>query len=237
VDDEDGGEREVSRSELVKGYEYEKGRFLVLESADLHALKAQTTREMQILEFVRLAEVDPIYFETSYYVAPDEAGERAYSLLFEAMRTAGFVAIAQFAMHNREHTVILRSGRRGLILHTLFYNDEIRSDLEFRADSTALNPRELDMARSLVEALSGPFEPAKYKDNYRERLEGLLEAKMAGRQIAEAAPVRAKAPVDLMKALESSLAAAASARKPAASAPATTAGAPARPKRKSSGKG
>jgi DNA end-binding protein Ku len=109
----------------------------------------------------------------------------------------------------------VRSGRRGLILHTLFYSDEIRADLEFRTEVDGLNPRELEMAKSLVEALSGPFEPSKFKDTYRERLEQLLEAKMAGRAVAESAPVRAKAPVDLMKALESSLAAAAAKKPPA----------------------
>jgi DNA end-binding protein Ku len=111
---------EVNRGELAKGYEYEPGRYLVLSRDEMESITPRTAHEMQILEFVKLADVDPIYFETSYYVAPDRAGERAYALLLEALRASAFVGIAQVAMHRREHVVVIRPGRSGIILHTMF---------------------------------------------------------------------------------------------------------------------
>ena len=149
----------VPRSELVKGYEYEKGRYVTVSKEDLEKITPQTAREMQILEFVKLADVDPIYFETSYYVTPEKAGERAYALLFEALRTSGYVAVAQFAMHNREHVVILRPGRTGIVLHTMFYETEIRRNDEYRTDTSGVVEKELKLALMLVENLAAPFDP------------------------------------------------------------------------------
>ena len=136
----------VQRSELVKGYEYSKGQFVTISKEDLEKITPQTAREMEILEFVKLADVDPIYFETSYYVTPERAGERAYALLFEALRNSGYVAIAQFAMHNREHVVVIRPGRTGIVLHMMFYETEIRRDDEYRTDTSAVAEKELNLA-------------------------------------------------------------------------------------------
>ena len=125
---------------------------------------------MQILEFVKLAEVDPIYFETSYYVAPDRAGERACALLFQALRSSGFVAIAQVAMHRREHVVVIRPGRTGIVLHTMFYETEIRREDEHRSQAAEVSDKELELALLLVNNLAAPFDPSKYRDSYREKL-------------------------------------------------------------------
>ena len=196
----------VSRSELVKGFEYEKGRYVVVENEDLKNLTPQTGTEMQIVEFVKLDEIDPVYFETSYYMAPDEAGAKAYALLFEAMRETGFVALAEVAMHRREHVMILRPGRQGLLAHTMFYADEIRSDQEHRADTSVVNAKELQMAKLLVESLAAPFEPTKFKDKFREKLEEMIAAKIAGREVAKVPAARKAAEVvDILQALESSL--------------------------------
>ncbi len=175
----------VQRSELVKGYEYSKGQYVTISKEDLEKITPETAREMQILEFVKLAEVDPIYFETSYYVTPERAGERAYALLFEALRRSGYVALAQFAMHNREHIVVIRPGRTGIVLHTMFYETEIRRDDEYRTDTSNVAERELELALLLVQNLAAPFEPARYHDTYKEKLDALIAAKIEGKEPIE----------------------------------------------------
>lgn len=197
----------VPRNELVKGYEYDKNRYVVLEDEELKNITPQTATEMQILEFVKLQEIDPVYFETSYYLAPDAAGEKAYALLFQAMRETGFVALAEVAMHRREHVMVLRPGPHGLLAHTMFYANEIRQDQEHRADPSLVGDKELKMAKLLVESLAAPFESAKYKDKFREKLEAMIAAKIDGREVAKGPDEVQKPadPVDILQALERSL--------------------------------
>lgn len=196
----------VPRSELVKGYEYEKGRFVTISKEELENITPETAREMQILEFVKLAEVDPIYFETSYYVTPERAGERAYALLFEALRKSGYVALAQFAMHNREHVVILRPGRTGIVLHTMFYDTEIRQNDEYRADTGAVAEKELSLALLLIENLAASFEPTKYRDTYKDKLDAMIAAKIEGEETVATPTPKPKPATDILAALERSLA-------------------------------
>jgi len=171
----------------------------------MDAITPRTAYEMQILEFVKLAEVDPIYFETSYYVAPDRAGERACALLFQALRQSGFVAIAQVAMHRREHVVIIRPGRTGIILHTMFYEAEIRREQECGTHSQPVSDKELELALLLVNSLAGPFDPLRYRDSYREKLDNLIAAKLKQLPPHEAnTPVRAPV-VNILDALQRSL--------------------------------
>lgn len=160
---------------------------------------------MQILEFVRLADIDPIHFETSYYLAPDRAGERPYALLLQALRETRFVALAQLAMHNREHVVVIRPGPTGMVLHTMFYEDEIRRDDEYRADTSTISAKELELAKRLIEALASPFDPGKYKDTYREKLKELIAAKMPGEETAEPAVPKPAQVINIMEALQQSL--------------------------------
>jgi len=205
-------------SELVKGFEYDKGRYVVLEDEELKTITPQTSKEMQIVEFVRLAEIDPIYFETSYYVHPEEAGQRPYGLFFEALRESGFVGLAELSMHRRQHIVVIRSGASGLIAHTMFFASEIRKDQEYRADVDEIKPRELDLAKRLIETMAVSFEPEKFRDTYHERVQQLIDAKMARKQVARepaAAPQAARV-VDIFEALQKSLDAI---KKPAAQAP------------------
>ncbi len=198
----------IEQDELVKGFEYQKGQYVVLENAELKSLTAETSKEMQIVEFVRLAEVDPIFFETSYYLAPEEAGERPYALLLEAFRQTGYVGVAQLAMHRREHVVIIRPGASGMIAHTMFYPEEVRRDQEYRPDPVSIVPRELDLAKRLIETLVVPFEPQKFKDRYRERLEMMIAEKVKGNQISRepaGSSTKPAAALDILQALQESL--------------------------------
>lgn len=199
-------DKPIPRSELVKGYEYEKDRYVVIEDEDIKKVAPKTAKVMEILEFVKSAEVDPVYLESSYYLAPDEAGEKPYALLFESLRKAAYFGLAKVAMHNREHIVILRPGDHGILMHTMYYADEIRKVDEFRTDTGLVKEKELELATMLIEALAATFEPQKYKDTYRENLRALIDAKVKGREVVET-PAPQMAPViDIMQALKSSLA-------------------------------
>ena len=130
-----GSDEILPEKSIVKGYEYEKDRYVVIEPEELKNIAPKTATEMQIEEFVNLAEVDPVYFETSYYVVPEEAGQKAYALLYKSLQLTGLVAVAQFAMHSREHVVIIRPAGKGLIAHTMFFSSEVRADEEYVADT------------------------------------------------------------------------------------------------------
>ena len=207
-------DKPIPRSEIVKGYEYEKDRYVVIEDEEIKKVAPPSAKVMEILEFVKADEVDPIYLETSYYMAPDEAGEKPYALLFEALKGAGRVGVAKIAMHNREHIVILRPGKNGVLMHTMYFTHEIRQVDEFRTDVSLVKDKELALATNLIEALAADFEPQKYTDTYRDNLLKMIEAKKAGEEIiATPEPQQAKV-VDIMEALKASLAAA---KKPVAS--------------------
>jgi DNA end-binding protein Ku len=208
-------DKPIPRSEIIKGYEYEKDRYVMIEDEDVKKVAPASAKVMEILEFVSGDQVDPIFLETSYYMAPDEAGEKPYALLFEALRTSKRVGIAKIAMHNREHIVVLRPGAKGVLLHTMYYTHEIRQVDEFRTDTSLVKEKELALATNLIDALAADFEPQKYKDTYRENLLGMIEAKKEGHEVVAAPePAQAKV-VDILEALKASLA---SVKKPAASA-------------------
>jgi DNA end-binding protein Ku len=156
---------------------------------------------------VKAGEVDSVYLESSYYVEPDEGGEKAYTLLFEAMRRSGFVSVAKIHMHSREHVVLIRPGRFGIVLHTMYYRDEVRALDEFRTDTSTVKEKELEMAMSLLEGLSAPFDAEKFTDTYRDNLRALIDAKIQGHKMVAAPPAAEMAPViDIMDALKKSLA-------------------------------
>lgn len=216
-------DKPIQRSEIVKGYEYEKDRYVVIDEEDIKKVAPKTAKTMEVLEFVKSAEVDPIYFESSYYLAPDEAGEKPYALLFEALHKSGCVGVAKIAMHNREHIVILRPGAHGILLHTMYYKNEIRQVEEFRTDRSVVKDKELELAMTLIQSLEAPFEPGKYKDEYRENLLALIDAKVKGQDVVAASTPQQKAPViDILEALKMSLA---QAKKPVSSVKEATTGA------------
>jgi DNA end-binding protein Ku len=200
-------DKPIQRADIVKGYEYEKDKYVVVDEEEIKKVAPKTAKTMEVLEFVKSTEVDPIFFDASYYLAPDEAGEKPYALLFEALRQSGCVGVAKIAMHNREHIVILRPGARGILLHTMYYEDEIRQVEEFRTDTSKVQDKELALAKMLIESLLAPFEPGKYKDNYRENLLAMIKAKVEGKEVVETAAPAHKAPViDILEALKMSLA-------------------------------
>jgi DNA end-binding protein Ku len=220
-----GTDEVLPEQSVVKGYEYEKGRFVSVEPEELKSLASKTSAGMEIQEFVSLADIDPVYYETSYYVTPEEAGEKAYALLYRAMQTTGLVAIAQFAMHSREHVVVLRPGKTGVLAHTMFFTSEVRADEEYHADTSMVAPKELELAETLIRSLAAPFEPQNYRDTYRERLESMIAKKVQGQPItAPEVPQRPAEVVDIAEALRKSLA---NLKKPPASQPPQKAESPA----------
>ncbi|HKD91427.1 MAG TPA: Ku protein [Terriglobales bacterium] len=199
-------DKPVAREDLVKGYEYEKGRYVIVDSDEIQKVAPKTAQTMEILEFVKSSEIDPLYFESSYYMAPDAAGEKAYALLFEALRRTGYVGVAKVAMHSREHIVILRPGEQGLVLHTMYYADEVRKVEEFRTNTDLVAAKELELAQLFVRSLEAKFEPEKYHDEYRDNLKALIKAKVEGQAIVEPEPAPKLAPVvDIMAALRASM--------------------------------
>jgi len=209
----------VDRSDIVKGYEYRKDEYIVIEPDEIKKIEPQTAKTMEILEFVKASEVDPVYFESSYYMMPEEAGRRPYALLTAALAKSEFVAIAKITMHNREYTVFLRPHEGGLMLHTMYYEEEVRKVEGFGAPDVELKEAELKVANQLIEALADEWNPEKYKDNFQENLKKLIEAKLEGGEIAVVEKPKKLAPVvDLMAALKQSLAQMEGKKKPAATA-------------------
>jgi DNA end-binding protein Ku len=197
---------EIQNADLVKGFETAKGQYVVVDEEELRQITPKTSSEMEIVEFVQFDEIDPIYLETSYYVVPEETGEKAYALLFEAMRGEGRTAIAHVSMHRRDHVMIVRAGRTGLIAHTMFYADEVRTVEEFRTDTGLASVREVELAKALIEALTKPFEPDQFKNQFRERLNQLISSRAAEHQITPVEAPRSGKVIDIMDALRRSLA-------------------------------
>ena len=238
----------VERSGLVKGYEFAKDQYVRVTDEELKALEGEASKMIDILEFVPLAQVDPVYFEKAYYLGADKGGEKPYRLLADAMAQAEQVAVAKFVMRGKESLVLIRAGREGLLLHTMFFADEVRSFADVdKGQSANIREGELQLALQLIRGLaSEQFKPEQYKDEYRARVTDMLERKVEGREIV-AAPAPAERPrvIDLMDALKASLAkrglpeSAATAKKPpskAATAAIAKVAAKAVPKRASGGR-
>jgi len=198
--------RNVERSEIVKGYEYEKDQYVLFSEEELDKIEPSSAHVMEILEFVKLDEMDPLYFDSSYYLSPEDAGVKAYKLLFDAMKESGYGAIAKLTMHQREHIVIIRPGSKGMTLHTMFYSNEIRAAEAVPTDKVEVKEPEKKLALQLIESLAAPFEPQKYRDEYQENVRAMIAAKLKGQQITEVAQPRMAPVIDLMEALKKSLA-------------------------------
>jgi DNA end-binding protein Ku len=201
---------EVPWAEIVKGYEYEKGQFVVMTDADFEAADVEATQTIEIRDFVRAAEIPPAYFEQPYYLEPQKTGAKAYALLREALRRSGRAGVATVVLRQREHLAAVQSAGEALTLTTMRFAHELAAPegLALPADA-GLDRREIDLALQLVATLEGPWQPEKYHDRYREALMAAIERKLEGRATAPAHAGR-RAPtkvVDLMSALEASLAA------------------------------
>ena len=201
---------EIEYSEIVKGYEIRKGDYVVVEPEEMEALAPEASRVIDIEEFVDLADIDPLFFEHSYYMVPEGPAVKPYALLVEAMEGSGKAGIGRFVLRTKEYLAALRPHEGVLVLSTLLFADEVvaTADLEVRTTKdTKPSEREVDMARQLVDTFSAEWDPAKYKDYYREKLLAMIEAKAEGQEvIAPEEPERPAPVVDLMAALEASLA-------------------------------
>jgi len=209
-------EQPIPRTEVLRGYEVEPDRYVVFDREELKGLQRRTSATMEIVRSVKLAEIDPVFFETSYHVVPDRGGEKPYAILFRALQKTGHVALARVGMNGREHVVIIRAAKYGMLAHTMFYVDEIRSESEFRTDVASVGAKELDLAKTFLEALEAPFSPEEFKDEYREHLQAMIAKKRehAGAASAREPVPAAKPVVDILEALKKSIA---MTRKPAAS--------------------
>jgi len=203
---------EVPYDNIVKGYEISPDRYVVIEPEELEALDPKKTRAIEIQEFVDLDEIDPIYFDHPYYLAPDTGASKAYRLLLSAMKETNKVAIARVVIRQKENLVAIRATGDVMAMATMVFHDEVINpdtidEIPDEGDAE-VSQREVDMAQQLIESLSSDFEPEKYHDEYRERVLELIEAKAAGQEITVQAPEEPAAVPDLMAALEQSLAAA-----------------------------
>lgn len=195
----------IERSDMIKGYEESKGHYVVVEDEELKKIAPPTASTMDIVQFVGSGDVDPIFFESSCYVAPEEKISKPYALFMAALKDSKRDAIAQVAMHNREHVVLIRVADGGLLLHTLYYPDELHVSHKAEAPKAKFTAKELEMAKSLIGHLTAPFKPERFHDSYRENVERLIEEKKKGKKIT-AVKQPGKAPViDLMEALQRSL--------------------------------
>ena len=201
-------DRKVERNEIIKGYEYEKDQYVLFSDEDLDKIEPESARAMEILEFVKVDEIDPLYYDASYYLTPEEEGKKAYSLLLKAMEDSGYAAIAKVTMHQREHIVVIRPRKEGMTLHTMFYQSEIREVAEFsHQDKVEPKEQEKKLAMQLIDSLAATFEPEKYRDEYRTALMEIIEQKAQHKEIttkAPAPPVPTNV-VDLVKVLQDSL--------------------------------
>ena len=198
----------VERSELVKGYEHSRGQYVILSDEELEALEQKSDRSIEIEEFVPIEAVDPVYFDRANWLGPDKGGQKAYRLLGESMTRTGRVAIGRFSTRGRRQLVLIRPVQQGLMLHGLFYADEVRSQGEIElGDEVALKAPELALASQLIEQLSSPrFDPARYEDDYRRAVLEAVERKVAGQEIVAApAEETRETIIDLVAALKRSL--------------------------------
>ncbi|HTZ99746.1 MAG TPA: Ku protein [Candidatus Aquilonibacter sp.] len=200
--------RPVERSEVVKGFEYEEGKYALIEPEEIKKIEPKTSQTMEVLVFVKGSQIDPLFFDTSYFVVPEEQGRKAYQLLLKALEDKERVAIAKVTMHQREYTAFIRPYDRGLALHTMYYANEVREAPGYgKTEGVKLTAQEVKLAEQLVENLSEDFRIQKYHDEFQDRLHALIEEKRKGHEIAAEAPLPRRAPViDIMTALKKSLA-------------------------------
>jgi DNA end-binding protein Ku len=194
----------VDPDDIVRGFEVEKGQYVTLEEEDLDRLDIELTKTIDILDFVDLDEIDPIYFRKAYYLTPQEGAEKPYRLLVRALEDTGKVGIAKVVIRNKQHLAALRSWNGTLVLETMYYADEVRQPEKVDGKARLQKP-EVDMAKSLVENLSEPFKPDKYDDTYRKELLDLLRAKAKGKPLPEPEAAEEGEVVDLLAALRESV--------------------------------
>jgi DNA end-binding protein Ku len=196
----------VSRDELIKGYEIRKGEYIPIEPEELEALEPESSSNLNIDQFIDISEVDPVYYERSYYVVPAEEGtEKAYGLLVEAMKNKNRAALGKLLMRDREYLALVRPNGKGLVLETLHFPDEIRSWPRGTVKAEKVREKERELAGMLVDSLTEPFDPARYEDEYQKRVQQLIEAKSKGKRAPKFKEKKIETVPNIMEALERSL--------------------------------
>lgn len=198
----------ISTNDIVRGYEYEPGHYVVIDDNDIEAIRPSSAKTVEILDFVNLEEIDPIYYDKSYYLAPQEnSGSKAYSLLRQAMNDTKRIAVARITIRDKQSLAVLRVTNNVLVLETIFFPDEVRDikQLPGIPENQNIDERELKMAEQLIENLTADFKPEKYKDEYREALMSMIQKKIEGDEIIAAPEAPQRNVIDLMAALQASL--------------------------------
>jgi DNA end-binding protein Ku len=211
----------VPRSDMVKGYEFAKDKYVTFSEEELKALEEKATQAIDIVEFIPIEKIDPIYFDKPYYLGPDKGGAKAYSLLAETMRRTGRVALGRYAARGKQYLILLRVVEDGILMHQLLYADEVRPFSEVPLENVEVREQELKLAIQLVDQISSDsFRPEAYEDDVRKRVQEAVDKKVAGQEVslAPAEPVGAQI-IDLMEALKASLSGAKPAAAPVAEAP------------------
>jgi len=201
--------RFVDRGEIVKGYEFDEGQYVLMEDKEVKKIAAASSHSLEIVAFTKLREIDPIFFDASYFCLPEDAGKKAYQLLVKALEDTETVGIGKLVMHQRDYTVFLRSFDHGLLLHTMYFANEIRRLPQYGVfESVSLKPQEIKLTEQLITTLTQSFKPEQYHDEFQERLRKLIEAKQHGKTVEIGGENTKRAPViDMMTALKKSLAA------------------------------
>ena len=199
----DCGEREVSKDDIVKGFEYEEGKYVIFDDDDFEKIKSKKDKNITIEQFVNLDEVDPLYFDRPYYVVPTGA-EKAFSVLLSAMESGNKAGIAKTVLGTKESLVLIRAKDGELLLNTLFFDEEVTKN-PMRTNLAKANEKEVAIALQIIDSMTGKFEPEKYHDEYREKIQKAIEDKIAGKEIASPKEKPEKNIVNLMEALQKSL--------------------------------
>src|SRR5437868_8389049 len=198
-------EKAIAWEDIERGFEYTKGKYVPVTEEELDRLPVKTVHSVEISDFVKLEEVDPIYFDRAYYLAPDETGAKAFLLLRKALEETGRAAVAKVAIRDKENLCLVRPYEDVLSMETMFYANEIRSTQDIAADGAKVSPKELQMAVSLIENLSDSFDPERYRDEYQAALKQVIKAKVEGAPLPEAPTEKGARVVDLMEALRASV--------------------------------
>ncbi len=201
--------KEITPDDIVRGYEYEPGMFVIITDDDLEPLRQSKGRAIEILDFVKLEEIDPIYFIKSYYLSPQDTGEKAYNLLREAMNQSGRIAVAKITIRDKQSLAAVRVYQNLLVMETIFYPDEVRDIAQVpnvpASGTVEVDEKELSMANQLIENLTTAFDPSKYTDEYRKELMDLINKKIAGDETVQPQTAPQRNVIDLMQALQESL--------------------------------
>lgn len=199
--------RFVDRGEIVKGYEFDEGQYVLMEDKEVKKIAAASSHSLEIVAFTKLEEIDPIFFDASYFCLPEDAGKKAYQLLVKALEDTETVGIGKLVMHQRDYTVFLRSYDHGLLLHTMYFANEIRRLPQYGVfEPVSLKPQEVKLTEQLIASLTEPFKPKQYHDEFQDRLRKLIESKQHGKTVDIGPESTKRAPViDMMTALKKSL--------------------------------